>query len=132
MNARIHSAIADSRGQTREPCDECGGSGVLRVAAWDPSEDYDESCAWCIGTGHVVGFCDCGARTTYLVPDGARNEDGTCPGSVLVCQKCAVTCYGRGCGLVSTVCDAETREQYCDEHWAREEREYAAQCSVMN
>jgi hypothetical protein len=140
VNARIHRpqadhlAIAESRGQTREECDECSGTGVVRVGRLldDPSDERLIECDDCGGTGYSMGLCACSEHRWFLVPDGSRNEDGTSPGAVLVCPRCAVTCYARGCGWVSTVCDAETREQYCDEHWAREVRAYASMIAAMN
>lgn len=129
-----HLAIAESRGQTREECDECEGTGSVYSGGLlcDPSDERRVPCLECNGTGYAMGPCMCGAPHAYLVPDGSRNDTGTCPGAVLVCPTCAVTCYGRGCDRVSTVCDWETREQYCDECWAREVREYAAMVAAMN
>ena len=104
------------------PCEDCGGLGEAISSMSDPY--IAETCSACDGTGIEQGECTCG-EFRPMVPDEAVRDDGTTPGAIMMCERCAISCCR--CDAVSSVLDAESHEGFCGVCWAEHERRIVAE-----
>lgn len=113
-------ALAEARGQKPVPCEECDGSGSVRVGSLrsDPSEDSTETCAFCGGSGLATGGCSCGYHGVLVPMYESPHESGY----VLVCPTCAVRCQHPYCERTAMLAFDDDGEQYCTQHYMVERR----------